>query len=794
MKVKHYKLFLFFWSLILINFSLTSGAAFNSAQAASEMRRFIPLMAKVASATTRSMIYTPSLFTLPKRQISHCGKLEECKAILRSMPEKLISSGMAAYDKQPAKMTGQYMLMKKILDQQEKNIKDKKKFEQFKEWLLGHYFYNRGRMFLDNINSSEKDPIVAYKYDKNGEYPFDGYLKAREEINKLGIADLNGENLQKLQYNLLSKESIREWRPGIHCNSENTSDENIGVIRNSDVIYYFNLAGESALNSRREGITLWSTNEVIKPMETVKERAERMIKTNQFISFHGYKTPSDYRFCRYLSIADYKRPAIKKLLSEKTIQAIEKNDPQAYQKMITEILGLTLKKLKTDLSKVQSQAQVIKAVAEFYHSFISIHPFINGNGRVARLVSEWVLNRYDLPTPIWTHFGEDVEMDVDGFEKMLTDSITLAKKYHQNLYVLGLEGISHKGLAEASIIVMNPELQTVLNKQKIIPEEFMTWFYELDGKEKINSVPEAINKFLVWKKELAYQDPYNMSAELTNGISLATPLFRETFCDLSHNEKEYQIKMDSFYKNEKDKEAYIHRGLRLSYEPAIEEILSHFIHPTGTTIGMGINSNITKEQLKAKLDQYNHTLTNDPKEFYDTVYEHTRGKDEKYWRSGFTSFSTRPEVANRFADGYLMGHEFMKNSKASIVVRAKNRLQAEAHSYYLTRKLGILSNYIAEKEVDIFAATDPEAIDEVTVDYYKYKVDNISDPKSKSGSTKKIVAKRIDYKTIEVEEITYEYNSGQDDKDKVTPDKGVEKSRSKRLFVIDGKNETISPI
>lgn len=51
--------------------------------------------------------------------------------------------------------------------------------------------------------------------------------------------------------------------------------------------------------------------------------------------------------------------------------------------------------------KQQGQEHVIIRSAVFHHEFVAIHPFVDGNGRVARAVSQWILfhEGYD---PLWT--------------------------------------------------------------------------------------------------------------------------------------------------------------------------------------------------------------------------------------------------------------------------------------------------------------------------------------------------------------------------------------------------------
>jgi Fic family protein len=52
-------------------------------------------------------------------------------------------------------------------------------------------------------------------------------------------------------------------------------------------------------------------------------------------------------------------------------------------------------------SKLSKTAQVI-AVGAAHHRFLWIHPFLDGNGRVARLMSHTMLKRLGIGTPLWS--------------------------------------------------------------------------------------------------------------------------------------------------------------------------------------------------------------------------------------------------------------------------------------------------------------------------------------------------------------------------------------------------------
>ena len=70
---------------------------------------------------------------------------------------------------------------------------------------------------------------------------------------------------------------------------------------------------------------------------------------------------------------------------------------------ITKIYKEEIRKLELDwdtLTESQRIGHLAMALATFVGQFIKIHPFINGNGRVSRLVWRWGVLRYEVPPQV----------------------------------------------------------------------------------------------------------------------------------------------------------------------------------------------------------------------------------------------------------------------------------------------------------------------------------------------------------------------------------------------------------
>jgi len=68
-------------------------------------------------------------------------------------------------------------------------------------------------------------------------------------------------------------------------------------------------------------------------------------------------------------------------------------------KDVSKLTDKVISKARNALAKNPTKVEVVQIVAELYHALISIHPFIDGNGRSIRLFCDLILMKYDLPPP-----------------------------------------------------------------------------------------------------------------------------------------------------------------------------------------------------------------------------------------------------------------------------------------------------------------------------------------------------------------------------------------------------------
>jgi fido (protein-threonine AMPylation protein) len=79
---------------------------------------------------------------------------------------------------------------------------------------------------------------------------------------------------------------------------------------------------------------------------------------------------------------------------------------------------------------------IVKVLAWEIGEFIRIHPFVNGNGRVSRMLANYICQRYDLPLPF---ANPKSRPDLAAYEDASADAMIGG---HQSLYIFFLQQLS----------------------------------------------------------------------------------------------------------------------------------------------------------------------------------------------------------------------------------------------------------------------------------------------------------------------------------------------------------------
>jgi len=654
----------------------------------------------------------------------------------------------------------------------------------FSDWLLGQFAEDAIVNFEDHFLGRQRTeyPEGPKRYNKNGERPFDGYLAARNTLASLPLESINIQSIKELHRQTMSRESIRgdkgkvfqaDGRPA--RNSQGLKDSELGVIRDENV--GFEIEGKHL----PQGVS--AVGKTLTHLMTLNPFLE---KTREgFISYaplsHWYQI--DVR--KPLSTGLIKKiQALEQKYGEKGLAQRDLPEIKAVQReLLEELAARTWEEAKKDVKNAKNKKEVIAAIARFQREFASIHPFIDGNGRVARLLTEKLLESRDLPSPLYLHWGEDLVLNPAESEGHLAHSVQLSEEFQSSLQKSlssgqGFEEVLNPVLAiRAKEILGDPTgsfdstaflkwcqenrlnltsfkeavldfskshkqnetleeefTPEVLERAKKImaskapyfdPEEFMLWRREHSQPRR--RLEEEVRDYANWVHDHVYEDH-------SGAVRLAPPSFQQTFGKLSKTQEEYDGKMKSFYSNEK-----IYRGVPSNKYLSDGELAQLFVHQSGLTIGNGVSPREAPESALPAFQQFNAGLLRDDAHLRKQVIDHKNGITDDYHMSGMVSFSEKRHVADHWSwdPAQLYGFVFTaRKRQVGVVNTAKhtNRLD----------QLGMHNEF----EEAMVGGVDPESI--MTAEMIQHNADFES---ATPGRMKR--ATRISFDKIQIAETTY---------------------------------------
>ena len=211
------------------------------------------------------------------------------------------------------------------------------------------------------------------------------------------------------------------------------------------------LAQVAALSSNRDVVAQekqkLEVKNCIKALRWVLKNRNTPFTQERLFKFHGMMTKGillESRCGHYRDVKNY-------IVNAKN-QVIFTPRPTAKVKESMNHLFLWLKR--------QAQEHPIIRSAVFHHEFVEIHPFVDGNGRVARAASQWILF-YDGYDPLWTlGLDEYFARDRDQYYDMIQQTHEMDGDYTYWIEYMA------KGLLEAiQTVVKRIKEQTRKHKQ-----------------------------------------------------------------------------------------------------------------------------------------------------------------------------------------------------------------------------------------------------------------------------------------------------------------------------------------
>lgn len=655
----------------------------------------------------------------------------------------------------------------------------------FSDWLLGQFSEDAIVNFEDHFLGRQRFayPEGPTRYQKNGERPFDGYIAARKALSGMKLDEMDLSQIKQLHRILMSRESAREDSGKIFQtdrtparNSGALKDSELGEIRNQPV--GFEVAGQHL----PEGYS------------PISKTVNRLLQINPYLD----KTRDG--FLAYAPLAkwrsfDNRKPLstdlirkIQKIETEKGHEALKnKIDPEvqeAQHDFLVELTHRAWENAKRDIQSATTQGELMDAVGKFQRDFVSIHPFFDGNGRMARLLTEKLLEERGLPPPLYTHWGEDLTLTRKEHSDYLGRAVMLSKEFHNQLSNNLKSGKTHE-------TILNPALSfraQELSGDPSVPFDstaFLSWIE--NHREDFSSFQDAASQFLketappkesltlkqmktaekvlgdsfnhfspdeffLWRKEQT-DLPKSLKLQLdlyrkflsdhiyddkSGAIRLASPEFQDSFGKISASREQFEKKLGSFYSQQR-----VFRGVPTNQYLSDGELAQLFAIPTPMAMGNGVPYRNTAETVPPVFQQFNSELLRGGKFLRQQIIHHKDGTDEGYFMSGMVSFSEKEGVGRTWQHhmGAPMGLLFTANKRnVGVINTAKYNNRFE--------RLGMPGEY----EDALIGGTDPESIQEIELHHRTRANDQVV--------RRKKVARRTDYNTIEITETVMTPNSG----------------------------------
>ena len=639
---------------------------------------------------------------------------------------------------------------------------DPEEARAFSDWLHAQFFEDPLVNFEDQFLGRQRQlfPGGPTRYNQNGERPFEGYISARQYLQSLPISKMELSHILEAHRKLMSRESIRGDKGKVFQtdrvpakNSGGLKDSELGTIRSESVGFQV------------EGGTVPSA------LDGIGHRATEIEKENPYVKQVRDGSLSYAPLFRWRSI-DAKKPFSDALA--KKLVALEKkygsvglrqgNTPElaeAQKEMLTELTERLWQETLGDLEAAKTQEEVIRTAARFQKEFVSVHPFLDGNGRLARLLTEKLLEAKGLPAPLYTHWGEDVALPQEQLETLMAHGILLSRDYHSALA---------KALGEGQSFVSVPQPAVAVRAQELLggPQEpwdsqaFLAWAEK--NRESLRSFPEAVQRYFasdpalsrrsphslqIWKQEQEHlpKNPEDQAAAFEawqstlrgknthREVRLAPGAFQRSFARLSASEAEYQEKMDAFYADRS-----IFRGVPVDRYFTDEEVVRMLAEPTPLTNGNGVPLHQDPNSHFPVFQNFNQELLRGGDFLSFQTRAHTEGSSADYFTSGMVSFTDEVGIGRNW--------QFSTLKSVGVLFKARERTVGVIHTGKPTERFGKLG-LEHEREHALVGGVDPESIVEIEVKQ------QTQDPKNRvQRKTKK--AKRINFNTVEVTELIYE--------------------------------------
>ncbi|RYZ64313.1 MAG: hypothetical protein EOP05_22240, partial [Proteobacteria bacterium] len=305
--------------------------------------------------------------------------------------------------------------------------------DKIESWVLSHFFFDRIELAATNTREYAAlialwdqegfaSPFLPFKktFNKTLENAAKPSLAPKGQISLKGIADIHQSMMSGVPeikdvksgdlswLELVKSRALFQWK-----NVEGIKNANIGRVRSVPVHFPLEAKAKS------------KTPKFINPLlasyrHEVKDEAG--VTQSRNLVFYASLASVD-QFLTQLSA-----PVQKAVETARRSNSLNDHNAILTEMVLTDLLNSAIAKHNADLAKVKNLDERVEVHAEFVWKFISIHPFINGNGRTARALLGQLLMQEGLLPPLLKN-QNDVTNSSGSYVEQVKEGIVLSNKF-----------------------------------------------------------------------------------------------------------------------------------------------------------------------------------------------------------------------------------------------------------------------------------------------------------------------------------------------------------------------------
>ncbi len=599
--------------------------------------------------------------------------------------------------------------------------------DKIESWVVAHFFFDR--MDLATSSDREYSTLVELWDTQSDTSPFLPFRKTFEKSLALSksrvqlsfdmIADIHRsmmdgkpkiEDAKKGEiswFDLIKERALFQWK-----NVEGIETQDIGRIRSISVGFVL------ARGPNRLGLPKYKN-----PLLTAVERQTETGK--QAWALYASLTSID-RFIDQLS------PNVRKQVEAARVSKTLNDENKELTKLvIDDLLKSAIQTHTLQIAAAQTLEQRVEAHAKFVWKFISIHPFMNGNGRTGRALLTRLLMSEGLTPPLLKN-QNDVVISENAYAEQVKEGIALASRFLDDIAWRAQNGWE-PSKTPVALLARLPKRIYFETQQEDIGQRYadvdvydFAQFIRMDAsKANIKGETAVLRDYVAHLKRWT---AYRAKTGEEYQVRFVPNEMQEAALKVdSVDRARWKLKKSLFYTSD-----FAWRGLAATAEYSLDQLLSLFVKPEGILLSMHSANAQGAAAIATSVFQdyeaFNKKVLS-PKDFFKMSSDHMKAEGD-YYKSPLLSAAMTRAVADRFSKGFLTGKDAILKQKGQLVVAA---YAPKFGTSYFNRlgpiskrlDLGFMSMYPRQQEIAIAGVIAPDSV--MRVEYRDVKVLNVAE-------------------------------------------------------------------